>query len=126
MPTITTPDGCPLFVKDWGAGRPVIMLHGWPLSADTFDDLAMTLAEGGVRAIAYDRRGFGRSGQPWHGYDYDTLADDLAAVIEATGADDVTPRPASMSSWMLEPTARVKPPLTVMAASSPRPSRLNA
>lgn len=90
MPTITTPDGCPLFVKDWGAGRPVIMLHGWPLSADTFDDLAMTLAEGGVRAIAYDRRGFGRSGQPWHGYDYDTLADDLAAVIEATGADDVT------------------------------------
>lgn len=90
MPTITTPDGCQLFVKDWGTGRPVILLHGWPLSADTFDDLAMTLAEAGLRAIAYDRRGFGRSEQPWRGYDYDTLADDLAAVIDATGADDVT------------------------------------
>ncbi|MCC6988058.1 MAG: alpha/beta hydrolase [Acidobacteria bacterium] len=90
MPTVTTPDGCQLFVKDWGAGRPVVMLHGWPLSADTFDDLAMTLADAGLRAIAYDRRGFGRSQQSWQGYDYDTLADDLAAVIDATGADDIT------------------------------------
>ena len=87
MPTIHTRTGVQLFVKDWGKGKPVIMLHGWPLSADTFDDLAMAVAGAGMRAIAYDRRGFGRSEQPWGPYDYDTLADDLADVIEATGAD---------------------------------------
>src|SRR3954470_9037786 len=90
MPTITTRDGVPLYVKDWGTGRPVILLHGWPLSADTFDHLAMAIADAGHRVIAYDRRGFGRSGQPWSGYDYDTLADDLAQVLKETGADDAT------------------------------------
>ncbi|MEO8445084.1 MAG: alpha/beta hydrolase, partial [Gammaproteobacteria bacterium] len=64
--------------------------HGWPLSADSFDDLSMAIADAGMRAISYDRRGFGRSDQPWTGYDYDTLADDLAAVIEQTGAVDAT------------------------------------
>ena len=88
MPTITTPDNTQLYVKDWGTGRPVIMLHGWPLSADSWDDQAMVFADAGFRAIAYDRRGFGRSSQPWSGYDYDTLADDLACVIDATGARD--------------------------------------
>jgi pimeloyl-ACP methyl ester carboxylesterase len=63
-------------------------MHGWPLSADSWDDQAMALADAGFRAIAYDRRGFGRSEQPWGGYDYDTLADDLASVIEQTGATD--------------------------------------
>ena len=77
MPQVTTKDHARLYVKDWGAGRPVVMMHGWPLSADTFDDLAMAVAGAGLRAIAYDRRGFGRSDQPWGGYDYDTLADDL-------------------------------------------------
>ena len=86
MPIITTRDGVPLYVKDWGAGRPVVLLHGWPLSADTFDDLGMAIAAAGMRAIAYDRRGFGRSGQPWSGYDYDTLATDLADVIAASDA----------------------------------------
>ncbi|MEO5819499.1 MAG: alpha/beta hydrolase [Vicinamibacteraceae bacterium] len=86
MSTLTTRDGVDLYFKDWGAGRPVILLHGWPLSSDTFDDLGMALADAGFRAIAYDRRGFGRSGQPWGGYDYDTLATDLADVIEKTGA----------------------------------------
>lgn len=90
MTTVTTRDGSELYIKDWGAGRPVIMLHGWPLSADTFDDLAMAVANAGLRAIAYDRRGFGRSSQPWDGYDYDTLADDLAAVIDATNAQHAT------------------------------------
>lgn len=85
---ITTPDGVDLYVKDWGRGRPVILIHGWPLSADSWDALAVPFVEAGYRAIAYDRRGFGRSQQPWDGYDYDTLADDLAAVIEATGATD--------------------------------------
>ncbi len=88
MSTITTADNTQLYVKDWGVGRPVIMLHGWPLSADSWDDQAMAIADAGFRAIAYDRRGFGRSSQPWTGYDYDTLADDLAAVIEQTGAQD--------------------------------------
>ena len=88
MNFITTPDNTRLYVKDWGSGRPVILLHGWPLSADSWDDQALALAEAGHRVIAYDLRGFGRSSQPWSGYDYDTLADDLAAVIEQTGAQD--------------------------------------
>ena len=90
MHYITTSDQTKLYVKDWGTGRPVVMLHGWPLSADTFDDLGMAIADAGMRAIAYDRRGFGRSDQPWDGYDYDTLADDLAAVLEAVEAKDAT------------------------------------
>ena len=88
MNYVTTADKTKLYVKDWGSGRPVILLHGWPLSSDSWDDQAMAISEAGYRAIAYDRRGFGRSSQPWSGYDYDTLADDLAAVIEQTGAQD--------------------------------------
>jgi len=83
-------DGTELFVKDWGTGRPVILTHAWPLDADCWDHQALALAEAGFRVIAYDRRGFGRSSQPDGGYDYDTFADDLAQVITATGARDVT------------------------------------
>ena len=90
MDYITTRDKVELYVKDWGAGRPVVMMHGWPLSADTFDDMSIAIADAGMRAIAYDRRGFGRSGQPWDGYDYDTLADDLADVLEKSNAKDAT------------------------------------
>lgn len=85
MNYVTTKDKTRLYVKDWGSGQPVIMLHGWPLSSDSWDDQAMAIADAGYRAVAYDRRGFGRSSQPWSGYDYDTLSDDLAAVIEHTG-----------------------------------------
>jgi pimeloyl-ACP methyl ester carboxylesterase len=81
MPYVTTSDGVELFVKDWGRGRPVVLIHGWPLSSDTWDELALTLAESGYRAVAYDRRGFGRSDQPWQGYDYDRFSDDLADVM---------------------------------------------
>lgn len=88
MDYITTTDGTRLYVKDWGSGRPVILIHGWPLSADSWDDQALAIAAAGHRAIAYDRRGFGRSSQPWDGYDYDTLADDLAAVLQQTGTRD--------------------------------------
>lgn len=88
MPFIKTQDQTDLYVKEWGTGKPVILLHGWPLSADSWDDQAMAIADAGMRAIAYDRRGFGRSGQPWSGYDYDTLTDDLATVMEQTGAKD--------------------------------------
>ncbi len=85
MNHVKTKDDTTLYVKDWGSGPPVILLHGWPLSSDSWDDQAMAIAESGFRVIAYDRRGFGRSSQPWTGYDYNTLADDLAAVIEQTG-----------------------------------------
>ena len=91
MPYIKSRDGTNIYFKDWGVGRPVILTHGWPLSADMWNHQAMALAEAGFRAIAYDRRGFGRSDQPWSGYDYNTLADDLADVMKATGAEqDVT------------------------------------
>lgn len=86
MAYIKTRDGTDLYVKDWGSGRPVVLIHGWPLNADSWDAQALALANAGFRAIAYDRRGFGRSGQPFSGYDYDTLADDLADVMEASGA----------------------------------------
>lgn len=90
MNTVTTDDKTRLYVKDWGEGPPVILIHGWPLSADSWDDQAMALASTGHRVIAYDRRGFGRSSQPWSGYGYDALADDLAAVIQQTDAQDAT------------------------------------
>ena len=88
MNFVTTTDNSKLYVKDWGSGKPVIMMSGWPLTADSWDDQSVAIAEAGYRAISYDRRGFGRSSQPWSGYDYNTLADDLAAVIEQTGAQD--------------------------------------
>ncbi|MDO6412994.1 alpha/beta hydrolase [Sphingomonas sp. BIUV-7] len=90
MPFVKTSDNVDLYVKDWGSGRPVILLHGWPLTSDSWDDQALALAQAGHRVIAYDRRGFGRSSQPFGGYDYDTLADDLAQVIDATGVTDAT------------------------------------
>ena len=77
MNQVITRDGTQLYVKVWGSGRSVILMSGWPLSADSWDDQAMAIADAGMRAIAYDRRGFGRSSQPWSGYDYDTLSDDL-------------------------------------------------
>lgn len=88
---IKTKDSTELHVKEWGAGgRTVIFTHAWPLSADIWDHQAAALAEAGCRVLAYDRRGFGRSSQPAAGYDFDTLSDDLAAVIAETGARDIT------------------------------------
>jgi non-heme chloroperoxidase len=81
MTFIKTQDNIDLYIKDWGKGSLVILIHGWPLSADSWDAVAVDLVEAGHRVITYDRRGFGRSDQPFTGYDYDTLADDLAAVI---------------------------------------------
>ncbi len=87
MPYVEGSDGIELYIKEWGDGDPVVLIHGWPLNADSWDDQAMAIADAGYRVIAYDRRGFGRSEQPWDGYDYDTLADDLASVIDATEAE---------------------------------------
>ncbi|WP_405405904.1 alpha/beta fold hydrolase [Paracoccus sp. Ld10] len=88
MPMMSAKDGTQLYVKHWGQGRPVVLIHGWPLTADSWETQAMGLAEAGYRVISYDRRGFGRSEQPWDGYDYDTLSDDLAAVIGGLGLTD--------------------------------------
>jgi non-heme chloroperoxidase len=90
MPHITTPDGVTIHYNDWGQGNPVVLIHGWPLNADMWSHQAMFLAEGGQRVIAYDRRGFGRSAQPWTGYDYDTLAADLACLIDTLDLRRVT------------------------------------
>jgi non-heme chloroperoxidase len=83
MPIITTNDGAQIYYKDWGKGQPVVFSHGWPLSADAWEDQMMFLADRGYRCIAHDRRGHGRSSQPWNGNEMDTYADDLAALTEA-------------------------------------------
>jgi non-heme chloroperoxidase len=82
MSRITTSDGTQIYYNDWGTGQPVVFSHGWPLSADAFEDQMFFLASRGYRCIAHDRRGHGRSSQPWNGNDLDTYADDLATLVE--------------------------------------------
>ncbi|TDD94259.1 alpha/beta fold hydrolase [Actinomadura rubrisoli] len=90
MGFVTTRDGVEIFYKDWGSGPPVVFSHGWPLNADAWEDQMRCVAGNGFRGIAHDRRGHGRSAQPWDGYDFDTFADDLNDLIQALDLRDVT------------------------------------
>jgi non-heme chloroperoxidase len=88
MSTITIKDGTQIYYKDWGTGQPVVFSHGWPLSADAWEDQMLFLCDHGYRCIAHDRRGHGRSSQPWDGNEMNTYADDLAALVEALDLRD--------------------------------------
>ncbi len=90
MPFIDAQDGTKIHYNDWGSGTPVVLIHGWPLDGEMWEYQAVHLAQHGHRVITYDRRGFGRSAQPWTGYDYDTLAGDLAALLDQLDLTGVT------------------------------------
>src|SRR6266536_1437172 len=88
MSFVTAADGAQIFYKDWGNGSPILLSHGWPLTADSWEAQMLFLASNGFRCVAHDRRGHGRSTQPWDGNDMDTYADDLAALIETLDLKD--------------------------------------
>ena len=131
--TITTQDGTTIFYKDWGTGQPVVFSHGWPLNADAWDDQAFYVASQGYRAIAHDRRGHGRSSQPWEGNDMDHYADDLAALLDtldlhdailvghSTGGGEVAHYTARHGTARLAKAVLVGavPPLMLKTASNP-------
>lgn len=133
MPVCTTRDEVDIYYKDWGSGRPVVFIHGWPLNADAWDDQLKHVADNGFRGIAHDRRGHGRSAQPWGGYDFDTFADDLNDLLTRLDLRDVTLVAHSMGGGELaryigrHGTARVRsavllsaiPPLMVRTEGNP-------
>lgn len=131
--TITAQDGAQIFYKDWGKGQPVVFSHGWPLNADAWDDQMNLVASNGFRGIAHDRRGGGRSSQPWDGNDLDTYADDLAALLDAldlrnvilvghsTGGGEVTRYIGRYGTARVSKVVLVGaiPPLMLKTASNP-------
>ena len=133
MSTITTKDGTEIYYKDWGKGPSVVFSHGWPLNADAWDDQMMFMAARGFRCIAFDRRGHGRSSQPWEGNNYDTFAEDLAALIGAlnlkaailvghsAGAGDIARYIGRHGTARVAATVMVSaiPPLMLKTAANP-------
>jgi non-heme chloroperoxidase len=131
--TITTKDDTTIYYKDWGAGRPVVFSHGWPLNADAWDEQMLYLATLGFRCIAHDRRGHGRSSQPWDGNDLDTYADDLSALLDtldiadavvvghSTGGGEITRYIGRHGTKRVSKAVLVSavPPLMVKTAANP-------
>src|SRR6266478_4405687 len=119
MATITTKDGTQIFYKDWGTGQPVVFSHGWPLSADAFEDQMLFLGERGYRCIAHDRRGHGRSSQPWNGNEMDTYADDLAELVQALNLKDAIHVGHSTKRVAKAVLIGAVPPLMLKTAANP-------
>ena len=133
MGTITTKDGTEIFYKDWGTGQPVVFSHGWPLTADAFEDQMFFLAQRGYRCIAADRRGHGRSSQPWNGNDFDPYADDLAELTarldlknaihvgHSTGGGEVTRYIGRHGTARIAKAILISsiPPIMIRSASNP-------
>src|SRR5580692_5552449 len=120
MPTITTKDGVNIFYKDWGTGQPIVFSHGWPLSADDWDNQMMFFLNRGYRVIAHDRRGHGRSSQPGTGHDMDHYADDLAALT-AHGEDASESRRPAQRSIRWPSGGASRQPRAILSGSSYRP-----
>jgi non-heme chloroperoxidase len=116
MTAFTTKEGVQIYYKDWGSGQPVVFSHGWPLTADAWEDQMFFLASHGYRCIAHDRRGHGRSSQPWGGNDLDTYADDLAELTEALDLRDA-------STWATPPEEERSPATSAGTAPPGSPRR---
>jgi non-heme chloroperoxidase len=140
MTYITTKDGTQIYYKDWGSGQPVVFSHGWPLSSDAWEDQMLFLADHGYRCIAHDRRGHGRSSQPWEGNDMNTYADDLATLVEkldlknaihvghSTGGGEVARYIGSYGTKRVAKAALIGavPPLMLQTAANPNGTPMEA